>query len=92
METQKLNTGFWFTCGGYCWMATDTAWMCPTCIHVKATTANNNIANSKHKLIFTAALLSDAIYEVAKIIHVQLTFTVAMTEAKYTTASKTCKF
>jgi len=47
---------------------------------------------SKHKIIFTTALLSDAIYEVARIIHVKLMFTVAMTEVKYTTASKTCKF
>jgi len=30
------TTGFWFTCGGSYWKATDTAWMYLTCIHVKA--------------------------------------------------------
>jgi len=45
--TNLCTTGFWFTCGGYCWKATDTAWMCPTCIHVKATRANNLRANTK---------------------------------------------
>jgi hypothetical protein len=46
---------------------------------------------SECKIICMTALFSCAIYEVAKITRLHLMFIVAMTEVKYTTASKTCK-